>query len=159
MDGVMQALAKKKTQWKEDLIFAMKFAQQKLSKYYTKATPTTGWLLISAHILDPFRKLLSFRKWEKGMNINSEDETSYITQYQEAFVKYVENEYCAKHQHLPVTKPESILNNNLVSSAIASTSGQSSCDPYDLSSNDKEYIMPNNVAKTTPGWRDRAGCL
>jgi len=32
MDGVMRALAKKKTQWKEDLFFAMKFAQQKLSK-------------------------------------------------------------------------------------------------------------------------------
>jgi len=32
MDGVLQTLAKKKTQWKEDLYFAVKFAQQKLSK-------------------------------------------------------------------------------------------------------------------------------
>jgi hypothetical protein len=32
MDGVMGALAKKMTQWKEDLFFAVKFAQQKLSK-------------------------------------------------------------------------------------------------------------------------------
>jgi len=32
MDGIMQALAKKKTKWKEDLFFAVKFAQQKLSK-------------------------------------------------------------------------------------------------------------------------------
>jgi len=30
MDGVMQALAKKKTQWKEDLIFTVKLARQKL---------------------------------------------------------------------------------------------------------------------------------
>jgi len=30
MDGVMRALAKKKTEWKEDLFLAMKFAQQKL---------------------------------------------------------------------------------------------------------------------------------
>ena len=38
------------------------------------------------------------------MNIIPEDETSYATQYQEAFLKYVENEYCAKHRRLPVTK-------------------------------------------------------
>jgi hypothetical protein len=57
MDGVMRALAKKKTQWKEDLYFAVKCAQQKLSKYYSEVTPMTGLLLISAHILDPFLKL------------------------------------------------------------------------------------------------------
>jgi hypothetical protein len=33
MDGVMRALAKKKTPWKEDLFFAVKLSQQKLSKY------------------------------------------------------------------------------------------------------------------------------
>jgi len=98
MDGVMRALAKKKTQWKEDLFFAMKIAGQKLSKYYTAFTPRTGMLLISAYILDPLRKLRSFRKWDKGMDINPEDGTSYTTQYQEAILKYVENEYCAKHQ-------------------------------------------------------------
>jgi len=32
MDGVMRALAKKLTPWKEDLIFAVKLAWQKLSK-------------------------------------------------------------------------------------------------------------------------------
>jgi len=62
MDGVMHALAMKKTQWKEDLYFAMKFARQKLSKYYSEITPTTGLRLISTHILDPFQKLRSFRK-------------------------------------------------------------------------------------------------
>jgi len=31
MDGVMRALAKNKTQWKEDLFFAVKLARQKLS--------------------------------------------------------------------------------------------------------------------------------
>jgi hypothetical protein len=98
MDGVMRALAKKMTQWKEDLFFAVKCAQQKLSKYYTEVTPTTRMLLITAHILDLFRKLRSFRKWDKGMDINPEDETSYTAQYQEAFLKYVEKEYCAKHR-------------------------------------------------------------
>jgi hypothetical protein len=97
MDGVMQACAKKKNPWKEDLFFAVKLARQKLSKYYAEVTPTTGMNLISAHILDPFRKLRWFRKWDKGMNINPEDETPYTTQYQEAFLKYVENEYSAKH--------------------------------------------------------------
>ena len=55
-------------------------------------------LLISAHIVHPFRKLGLIRKWDKGMDINPEDETSYTTQYQEAFLKYVENEYCAKRR-------------------------------------------------------------
>jgi len=32
MDGVMRPLAKKKTQWKEDLFFAVKLARQTLSK-------------------------------------------------------------------------------------------------------------------------------
>jgi len=80
MDGVMWALATKQTPWQEDLYFAVKLAQQKLSKYYAKVTPMTGMLLISAHILDPFCKLRSFRKWEKGMYIHPEDETSYTTQ-------------------------------------------------------------------------------
>jgi len=54
-DGVMRALAKQKTQWKEDLFFAVKLARQKLSKYNAEVTPTTGILLNSAHILDHFQ--------------------------------------------------------------------------------------------------------
>jgi len=42
MDGVMRALAKKKTQWKEDFIFTMKLARQKLSKHYAEVTSSTG---------------------------------------------------------------------------------------------------------------------
>jgi len=57
MDGIMQALAKKKTQWKEELFLAVKLARQKVSKYYAEVTPTTGMLVIAAQILDPFRKL------------------------------------------------------------------------------------------------------
>jgi hypothetical protein len=96
MDGVMRTLATKKAQWREGLFLAVKCAWQKLSKYYTEVTPTTGILTIWTDILDLFPKLRSFRKWDKGMDINSEDETSYTIQYQEAFLKYVENEYCAK---------------------------------------------------------------
>jgi hypothetical protein len=159
MDGVMQALANKKTKWKEHLFFAVKCARQKLSKYYTKVTPTTGMLRSTAHILDPFGKLRSFSNWDKGMDINPEDETCYTTQYQEAFVKYVENEYCAKHRRLLVNKSDNTLNNNLSSFEMASRSGQSSYDPYDLSSDDEEYLMPTNVAKTTPGRSDCAARL
>jgi hypothetical protein len=36
-------------------------------------------------------------KWDKGMDINPEDETSYNVQCQLAFLKYVEYEYCIKH--------------------------------------------------------------
>jgi hypothetical protein len=138
------------------LFFAVKLARQKLSKYYAEVTPTTGMLLISAHILDPFRKLRSFRKCDKGMDINPEDKTSYTTQYHEAFLKYVENEYYAKHRRVPVNKPQSLLSSNHISSATASQSCQSFFDPYDLSSDDEEYLTPNNVAETTPGQSDCA---
>ena len=159
MDDMMRALAKKKTQWKEDLFFAVKFAQQKLSKYYAEVTPTTGMLVISAHILDPFRKLRSFRKWDKGTDINPEDETSYMTQYQEAFLKYVENEYSTRHRRVPVNTLETVPSSNLVPSATAAGSYQSSFNSYDSSCDDEEYLTPNNVAKTTPGQSNRAACL
>jgi len=58
------------------------------------------------------------------MDINPEDETSYTTQYQEAFLKYVENEYCAKHRHAAVNKLETVPSSSLVPSTIASGSYQ-----------------------------------
>jgi len=154
MDGVMRAWAKKKTPWKEDLFFAVKLARQMLSEYYAKVTATTGMILICVHIHDPFWKLRSFRKWDKGMDINSEDETSYTTQYQESFLKYVDHEYCAKHRCVLVNTPERLLSSNLVPSATASGSCQSSFDLYDWSGDDEEYLTPNNVAETTPGQSD-----
>ena len=155
----MRALVKKKTQWKEDVYFAEEFARQKLSKYYAEVTPTTGMLLISAHIHDPFRKLRSFRKWDTGTDINPEDETSYTTRYQDAFLKYVENEHFSKHRQLSVTKREKLQSNDFIHSAMPSQSGQSLFDPYDLSSGDEEDLKPKNLAKTTPGRSNRAACL
>jgi len=90
------------------------------------------------------------------MGINPEDETSYTTQYQEAFLKYVENEYCTKHRQLSVTKHEKQLSNDFIHSATPSQSGQSFFDPYDLSSGDEEYLTPKNLTQTTPGLSDRA---
>ena len=158
MDGVMRALAKKNTQLKKDLYIAMKFVWQKLSKYHTEVSPTTSRHLISAHILDPFRKLRLLKKCDKGSDINPEDETSYNIQKQEVFLKYVEDENCSKHQRLPVTKPDSVPNHNLLSFRMVSRSGQSSYDHYDLSSNDEEYLMHKNVYETTPGRSDPAAC-
>jgi len=120
MDCMMQAVAKKKTPWKEDLFFAVKLAQHKISKYYPEVTPTTGMLLVSAHIHDSVRKTRSFRKWNNTMAINPEDETSYTTQYQEAVLKYVENKYCAKHRQMPDNTLERFPRSNLVPSAMAS---------------------------------------
>jgi hypothetical protein len=54
-------------------------------------------LLISVHILDPLWMLRLFRHWDKGIDINPEDETSYNTQYQEAFLRDVAIQYCAKY--------------------------------------------------------------
>jgi len=84
------------------------------------------------------------------MDIDPADETSYTTQYQEAFLKYVENEYCAKDRRGPVNELETVPTSNLVPSATASGPYQSSFDPYDLSSDDEEYLTPNNVAERTP---------
>jgi hypothetical protein len=88
--------------------------------------------------------------WAKGMDINLEDKTSYTTQYHEAFLKYVETEYCAKHRRVPVNELETVLSSNLVPSATTSGFYQSSFDLYDLSSDEDEYFTPNSVAKTTP---------
>jgi hypothetical protein len=84
------------------------------------------------------------------MGINPEHETSYTTQYQEAFLKCVQNECRAKHWHAPVNKVKTVLRRNLVPSAMASGSFPSSFDPYDLSSDDETYLTPNDVAETTP---------
>jgi hypothetical protein len=122
--------------------------------YYTEVTPTTGILLISAHILKPFRILRSFKKWNKWMDIHPEDETSYTIQFKEAFLKYVENEYCAKHWRLPINKLRSLLSSNVVPSATASQSYQLSFDSYYMCSDNGEYLPPNNVAEITPRWID-----
>jgi len=156
MDRVIRALARKTIPWKEELSFALKLARQKLSKPYADVTPMTGMLLGSAHILDSFPTLPSFRKCVKGMVIDPQDETSYTIQYKEGFLKYVENEYCAKHQRVPVNKHESFLSSNLIHCATASGSCQSSFHLYHFSSNDEEYLMPNNVAGMTPGRSNHA---
>ena len=93
------------------------------------------------------------------MDIHADDKTSYTTQYHDTFLKYVENAYTVKHGLVLITQPGSVLSNNLIPSATASGSGQTCLDPYDLSSNDEEYMMPNNVVATTPGLSDHPAPL
>jgi len=80
MYGVMGGLARKKTQWKEDLYFAVKCPRQKFFKYYTELTSIIDMHLISAQTVDSFKKKRSFGKWDMWINIHPEDETSYTTQ-------------------------------------------------------------------------------
>jgi len=68
----------------------------------------------------------------------------------------MENDYCAKHWHMPGNKLKCLPSSNIVPSAMASGSCQSSFDSYDSSSDEDEYLTPNNVAETTPGQRDSA---
>ena len=93
MDSVLKALSKKKVQWKKDIHRAVRCARAKLRKYYSKVSPESGLILILASILDPFRKLRTFRSWDKEMAIASEDGDSYTTQYSNAFLAYWESNY------------------------------------------------------------------
>jgi len=156
MDGVMRALAKKKTECKEDRFFAMKFARQKLFKHCGEVTPMTAMLIISAHIFDACWKLWSFRKWQMGIDINPEDQTSYTTQSQEAFLRYVEYEYSAKHRRMSVIIPDNIPGSKPFPSPKACGFGLSSYDPDGFSSNDEEYLTPEGMVETTPGRSDCA---
>ena len=74
-------------------------------------------------------------------------------------LKYLENEYCLKHQCVPVNKLQSLLTSNSISSAPASGSSQSSFDPYDLSTNDEKYFTTDNMPETKPTRIDRAARL
>jgi hypothetical protein len=60
---------------------------------------------------------------------------------------------------VPVNKLETVPSSNFVPSATASGSYQSSFHTYDLSSDDEEYLTPNNVDETTPGLSDCAAPL
>ena len=60
---------------------------------------------------------------------------------------------------MTVNTLEKVPSCNLIPSATASGSYQSTFAPYDLFSDDEEYLTPNNVAKTTHRGSDRAAWL
>jgi len=71
----------------------------------------------------------------------------------------VENEFCAKHRGVLVNYLESLPSSNLLPSATASGSCQLFFNPYDFSSDDEEYLTPNNAGETTPGQSNCAACI
>ena len=141
MDSGLPALIIHRTHWKKDLYFAIMFARQKLSKYHVAVTLTMGMFLGLAHIIDRFWKLQSCRQQVKGMDIYPEDKSSYTTQLWKEFLQYMETEYSATHRRLPIIKPKRVPTHNFFSSAIPCSSGQSSHNPYDLSSDEEEHLM------------------
>jgi hypothetical protein len=84
------------------------------------------------------------KKWYNEMDIYPEDEILYTMQYQQAILKYVENEYSVKHRRGLVNKLKSLPISNSITSAKASGYCQSSFVSYDLSSHDEKGSTPNN---------------
>jgi hypothetical protein len=93
VENVLKSLAKKRTQWKKDIHRAVRASRSKLRKYYSNVTPETGLILILGAILDPFRKLRTFERWDKDMGIREENSDSYESQYSHAFLDYWEKNY------------------------------------------------------------------
>jgi len=52
---------------------------------------------------------------------------------------------------MSVIKLEKVPGSNLFPTANGSAFVQSSYDPYDLSSDDEEYLMPKSIIETTAG--------
>jgi len=102
------SLAHRTTLSNEDLYFAVTFTGQNVSKYYAEVTQTTGMLLIPVHILNFFQKSESFWMWDKGINTNPRNETSYTAEYKQAFMQNVEHEYCEKHRQGSVNTLEKV---------------------------------------------------
>jgi len=92
-------------------------------------------------------------------HIDPEDKTSYATKYKEEFLKYVENEYCAKHRCLQVIEPRNIPSNYHFPSTMASISGHSGDDYYDMFIDNEEYLPPKCIAEMTPDQSHHAACL
>lgn len=111
-------------------------------------------ILRSVHVLDLFWKLRSFTKCDRELDINPGDEALHTNQYQEVFLKCVENESCPKHRHVPILKPKSVPSNYRIPSATAPEPRQSSFDHCDMSSDDEEYLTCKPVAKITPRQTD-----
>src|SRR6266481_3837812 len=88
IESVLKALVKKRTQWKKDIHKAVRASRAKLREYYFNVMPGTGLLLILAMILDSFRKLRTFERWDKDMRVSNDNVDSYTRQYSDAFLDY-----------------------------------------------------------------------
>jgi hypothetical protein len=93
------------------------------------------------------------------LDISPDDETSYTTQYQSAFLKCLEDEYCAKHRRVLVNTLEYLPISTLIPFPVDSGFSDSSFDPNELSSDHEKYLTPNDVPEMTPGLSDWAADL
>lgn len=73
-----------------------------LSRYRPEVTTEAGMILGSIHIVDPFQMLRSCMNRHNGMGINPGNKTPYTMHSLRSILNYLQNEYCAKHRHLPV---------------------------------------------------------
>jgi hypothetical protein len=149
-DGIAWVLLKKKTQWKDDLNFILNFAHQQWSNDHFEVIPKSGILLIVVHILDPFWKSWSYRKWDNIIDVNPQDDCFFTVQYKDVFLQYVEHEYCFKDCKMYNLKLEIPNHNDPFSTSPDSGSRYWFYDPYDLSSDDTEYITSANIIESTP---------
>jgi len=92
------------------------------------------------------------------MALNPEDESSYSTQHQEAFLKFVQNKYSAKYQQLSIINTEKVPHSDDVHFTMESEWDQLLFEQYHSSCNDEEYFIPKCVAEMTSGWSDHAPC-
>jgi hypothetical protein len=97
-DSVLDALKSKKAQWQIDLREATQAARTVMMKYYDEIRPGAGTLIILGHILDPFRKIKAFKKWDIREGGKPSDEDSYTAQNRQVFLDYFEKHYASKLQ-------------------------------------------------------------
>jgi len=57
---------------------------------------------------------------------------------------------------LSIINPKNVTHRNILHSAKASVFDESSFNPYDLSSDDEEYLTCKSMAEMTPGQSDYA---
>jgi len=155
MDSIMCAVGMKWTQLNDDWYFTVEFARQKLSNYCAEVTLTTGILLNSEFSIEPCERFCSFRKWEKGLNINPQDMTSHTAKYHKALEQNVANKYCAKHRRISGIQHEKIPGTNSFPCMKNSQFVQSSFNEYDMSCEDEEYTTPKWMAKKAHRWSNR----
>ena len=73
---------------------ALQEAHKVLNKYYTKVNPETGTNALLATMLDPYQRLTHFKKWDKELGQDYEqNKDSYSQQYRNLFLSYFEEHY------------------------------------------------------------------
>jgi len=139
LDGVLRAPAKKKTQRKDDLYFAVKFARQSCPNTLLKSLQRRVRFLFQHIFLILFRSCNRLgngtREWLSILRMR----LLILPNTMRHFWSMWRTNTAPNIRCLSVTTHYKLQSNDFIHSAMPSQSGQSSCDPYDMSSGDKEY--------------------